>query len=277
VYALTALGFSFVFRTTGSFNLGQGQLVTFGSLFAYTLFVRVGLPAIVAGVLVAVVVGLIAGLTERVAIWPLARRGDDSLMWLMSTLGLAVLFTGAAERIWGTQPLAVPNYVSAVTLRLGDVRVETAYVIAFGVAICSALGIELFQRFTLTGRVMRAVGENRRAVQLAGVNVIGLGFGAFVLSGVLAGVAGFVIAPLTFADASSGFTFVILAFAALAIGGFGNHWGALVGGWLVGLTELMAGTYLGLKYQDVAVFVVLVVALLIRPAGLTGGGLARQV
>jgi branched-chain amino acid transport system permease protein len=277
VYALVAMGFSFVYRTTASFNFGQGVLVTFGSLFAYTLYAKAGLPVVLAAVATALSVGAIGGLTERVAIWPLARRGDEGMKWLMSTLGLAVIFTGIAERVWGSQPLGVPNYVSQPTLHFGSVNLATSYGIAIVVAIAIAIAIELFQRFTLAGRVMRAVGENRTAVNLAGVNVLGLGFAAFVLSGALAGLAGFVIAPVTFADPTSGFTFVILAFTALAIGGFASHWGALFGGLLVGVTELMAGTYLGLIYQDMAVFGVLVIILLISPEGLSTRHTTRRV
>src|ERR1700726_1076457 len=88
VYALLALGFTFIFRTTASFNFAQGQFLTYGSLFAYKLYTAVGLPALLAVVVVAVIVGLLGGLVERVAIYPLVRRGDDTLTWLMSTLGV---------------------------------------------------------------------------------------------------------------------------------------------------------------------------------------------
>jgi branched-chain amino acid transport system permease protein len=150
-------------------------------------------------------------------------------------------------------------------------------VLAFGITILLATAIECFQRFTLSGRVMRAVGDNRAAVELAGVNVIALGFTAFVLSGAVAGLAGFAIAPVTFADATSGFNFIILSFTALAIGGFASHWGAVFGGWTVGITELMAGTYLGLQWQDITVFGVLVLILCVRPEGLANRHRARQV
>jgi branched-chain amino acid transport system permease protein len=277
VYALVALGYSFVFRTTGSFNFAQGQLVTFGSLFAYTLYVKVGLPASIAAIFVFVIVGALGGLTERVAIWPLVRRGDESLKWLMSTLGMAVLFTGAAERIWGSQPLGVPQYLSVSVIHIGNVSVSSSYALAFAMTIVLVLAIDVFQRFTLAGRIMRAVGENRAAVELAGVDVVRLGFIAFVLSGAFAGIAGFIIAPVTFADATLGFNFVILSFTALTIGGFASHWGAVIGGWLVGLTESMAGTYLGLFYQDLCVFGVLLLVLLIRPEGLTNRFTTRRV
>jgi branched-chain amino acid transport system permease protein len=277
VYALVALGYSFVFRTTGSFNFAQGQLVTFGSLFTYTLYVKVGLPAALAAVFVFIIVGALGGLTERVAIWPLVKRGDDSLKWLMSTLGVAVIFTGAAERIWGSQPLGVPQYLSVSVIHLGQISVSSSYALAFLMTIFLVVVIDLFQRFTLIGRVMRAVGENRAAIELAGVDVVKLGFGAFVISAGFAGLAGFIIAPVTFADATLGFNFVILSFTALTIGGFSSHWGAVLGGWVVGLTESFAGTYAGLVYQDIAVFGVLLLVLLVSPEGLTNRVAARRV
>jgi branched-chain amino acid transport system permease protein len=270
VYSLLALGFAFIYRTTASFNFAQGQLLTVGSLFAYTFATALGLPAIVAALAIMLILAFIGALVERVAIYPLARRGDETLTWLISTLGVAVLLTGISERIWGSQPLGVQNYLGPPVAHLPfyHVNIATPYLIAFGVAIFSTLGIEAFQRWTLWGRAMRAVGDNRAAVELAGINVMVLGLVAFMVGGALAGIAGFVLAPVTYAQATGGFTFTILAFAGLAIGGFASHWGALLGGWIVGLVESIAGTYIGLNYQDLIVLGVLVLFLLVRPQGL---------
>lgn len=277
VYCVVALGYSFVYRTTASFNFAQGQAVVLGTLLTYTFYVRVGLPAVFAGIAVCIVCAGIGGLTERVAIYPLVRRGDETLKWLMSTLGMAVLFTGASLRIWGSQILGIRDYLSSPVTHFGSIRISSSYVLAFAVAVALAVAIDLFQRFTFWGRIMRAVGDNRIAVELAGVNVIRMGFWAFVLSGVLAGAAGFVIGPVTFADPNAGFSFAILSFAALAIGGFESHWGAMVGGFAVGLAQSIGGTYLGLQYQNIVVFGLLVLILLIRPEGLATAHQARQV
>jgi branched-chain amino acid transport system permease protein len=277
IYCVVALGYSFVYRTTASFNFAQGQAVVLGTLFTYTFYVKLGIPAIGAGIAVCIVVAAIGGLTERVAIWPLVRRGDETLKWLMSTLGMAVLFTGASLRIWGSNILGIPNYLSSPVTHFGSVRVSSSYVLAFAVAVALAITIEIFQRFTFWGRILRAVGDNRLAVELAGVNVVRMGFWAFVLSGVLAGAAGFVIGPVTFADPNAGFNFAILSFAALAIGGFQSHWGALIGGFAVGLAESLGGTYLGLQYQDLVVFGMLILILVIRPEGVMAGRQARHV
>jgi branched-chain amino acid transport system permease protein len=264
-----ALGFSFIFNTTASFNFAQGSLVTFGTLFAYTLYAAHRAPLALAVLLTVVAVGVIGAGVERVAIWPLARRADSGMTWLTSTLGVSVLLTGVAERVWGTLPLGVPNYVGPSVLHIGTgVSVATASVLAVAFVLTFAAAIELFQRFTLWGKVMRAMGDNRHAVELAGVNVIAMGCIAYAFGGALAGFAGFVIAPVTYADTTAGYSLFILASAAFAIGGFTSHWGSLGCGLLVGVIQSMVGTYLGTQYEDMVVLAVLILVLVVRPEGL---------
>ena len=277
VYALVAVGYAFIFRTTASFNFAQGQLLAFGALFSYTLYMAVGLPAVLALLITIVIVGALGALVERIAIWPLARRGEDTLTWLISTLGVAILFAGAAQRIWGSRPLPVDNYIGPDVVHFGSVNIATPYVLTFVVVIAVAILIELFQRYTLWGRAMRAVGDNRSAVELAGINVLVLGIGAFVVGGALAGLAGFVLAPVTYASANAGFSFVILSFAAVAIGGFSSHWGAVIGGWLIGLVQSLSGTYISLNSRELVVFGMLILILMIRPQGLLTQRAGREV
>ena len=170
------------------------------------------------------------------------------------------------------------NYIGErVTRFTPDVYISTPFIIAFLGAIAVAVGIALFQRFTRWGRTMRAIADNRDAVELSGVNVTIYGFAAYGIGAALAGVGGFLIAPITYASATGGFTFTILGFAALAMGGFGSHWGALIGGWMVGVVQSLAGTYFGLQFQDFAVFIVLLTILMIRPGGLFSFGNVRKV
>jgi branched-chain amino acid transport system permease protein len=269
VYALVAIGFSFIYKTTASFNFAQGQLVTLGSLFAYSFFATAHLPWGAALVLTLLIVGLAGGFTERIAIMPLARRGHSTQTWLISTLGIAILITGASERVWGTDALGVPSYLGPAVVRLPDqAYMETPYLIGLIALVLAAIGIELFQRYTVSGRVMRALADNRTAIELAGVNVLRVGLVAYIMGGALAGLAGFIVAPATYAQTTTGFTFAILAFTSFAVGGFSSHWGAVIGGWIVGVVESVSGLYLGLNSQDVIVLGFLICVLLIRPQGL---------
>ncbi|MCU1481305.1 MAG: inner-rane translocator [Subtercola sp.] len=278
IYALVALGFSFILKTTNSFNFAQGQLVPLGSLLTWTVYTLWGLPAALAAIGAVIITGLLGGVIERVAIFPLARRGENNtLLWLMATLGVASILTGLSTVIWGSEPLGVQNYFGDPVTHFGNAYIATPYILAFVSAIVFAVLIAIFQRRTRWGRTMRAIADNRGAVQLSGVNVLSYGFVAYGIGAALAGIAGFIIAPITYASSTGGFTFTILGFAALAMGGFGSQWGALIGGLIVGLVEQLAATYIGLTYQDFAVFVVLLVVLLIKPDGLFGGRAAREV
>lgn len=268
VYALVALGFSFIVKTTNSFNFAQGTLVPIGSLLSYTAFMIWGLPAGFTALFVVIVVGVLGGATERIAVFPLVRRGDPPLLWLMSTLGVSIILTGIATPIWGSVPLGVTPYFGQKVMWFGKTYVESSYVVALVAALLVAGALTVVEQRTRWGRLMRAVADNRDAVRLAGVNVLKYSLVSYSLGGALAGFAGFVIAPVTYATPSGGFTFTILGFAAMAIGGFGNHWGALVGGWIVGLVQSVGGLLVGLQYQSILVFAVLLATLLIRPAGL---------
>lgn len=279
VYSLVALGFGFIFKTTSSFNFAQGSLVPLGSLLTYTVYMVWGVPAALAVIVVAVIAGLVGVVIERVGIFPLSRRGDnDVLLWLMNTMGFAAIITGVAIRLWGSDPLGVDNYVGDRVTRFPDGSyVATPYIIGFFGAILVTLAIFLFQRYTRWGRTMRAIADNRIAVQLAGVNTLTYGLWAYALGAALAGVGGFLIAPITYASAAGGFAFTVMGFAALAMGGFQSLWGALIGGWIVGLVQSLVGTYFGLQYADISVFVALLIALMIRPDGLFVFGKARKV
>lgn len=277
IYALVALGFSFILNTTNSFNFAQGALVPIGSLLTYTLFMVWGLPAALTVLVVVLAVAILGGVTERAAVFPLVRRGETPLMWLMSTLGVSVILTGVATRVWGGLPLAVDPYLGEKVLSVGDAYVASSYLIAFVAAALAAVLISVFQGRTRWGRTMRAIADNRDAVRLSGVNVLSYSLASYMIGAGLAGFAGFAIAPVTYASSSGGFTFAILGFAAMAIGGFASHWGALVGGWLVGLIQSLGGALAGLQYQSALVFAVLLAVLLIRPAGLFSRSRVRHV
>ena len=207
VYAFVALAFSFIYRATGSFNFAQGQLVTFGSLFAYTLFTWAKLPAPVALILTVTIVAVLGGMIERVAVWPLARAQNHELLMLISTLGIGVLLTGGAERIWGTTPLATLFAYSSLALvitntvpisdvppKLFDLALywhgiprQTLLVYVPVIAI-----VWLLMRFTVFGRHLYGLGTNAVAERFAAGPVVLARFSAFAISGMLAGIVALV-------------------------------------------------------------------------------------
>jgi branched-chain amino acid transport system permease protein len=273
VYALVALGYNVVFTASRSFNFAQAQLMMVGAFLAYAGRVSWRLPAVVAGLLAAAVVMVLAAFEERIAVWPVA----DPETQLITTLGFGAAITGAVQLIWGTQPLSVPFYGSDQPFSFLGGRLVPVDIGLFCLAIAMVAGVRLYARLTMRGVALTSMSEDEEAVRLRGVNTRMLAFLAFAVTGLLSGIMGFFIGPATYALASLGTSLALYGFVALAIGGFGSLYGGLVGGFAVGLTEQLAARYLGSDYSDLVVFALLIVVLMIRPAGLFGRVRERTV
>ncbi|EME19951.1 branched-chain amino acid ABC transporter permease [Rhodococcus triatomae] len=266
VYALVAIGYNIVFISSHTFNFAQAQLMMVGTFVAYTGLVTLELPVLVVAVLATVTVMILAGLEEIVAVRPVA----DHQTQLVTTLGAATLLNGATQLIWGSEPLTVPFFGSNEPITVLGGRTYPVEITLLVLATVLVIVLGLIGRRTMTGLAMLGVSEDREAATLRGVNVRALALGAFAASGALAGFLGLFVGPKTFAVATLGAALAIKGFVALAIGGFGSLPGALIGGMTVGVVESFAALELGSQYSNIAVFVVLIVILMVRPAGLFG-------
>ncbi|WP_104054354.1 branched-chain amino acid ABC transporter permease [Arthrobacter sp. 9E16] len=264
VYALVAIGYNIIFISSKTFNFAQAQLMMFGAFIVYTGVSVFGLNPVIAAVLAMIIVAGIAYLEFVLAIRPV----KDQHNVLVTTLGAAVLLDGSAQLLWGGEPLKVPFFAgdSAIDIFGGRVYpVEIALVLVVAVLV---IGFAVYGRVTLTGLALRGMSEDSEAAQLRGVNVRNLALMTFIFAGALAGLLGVIVGPKTFAVATLGTALALKGFVVLAIGGFGSMPGAAVGGVIVGLTEALAARYLGGEFAVLAVFILLIVILLLRPSGL---------
>ncbi|TQF69258.1 branched-chain amino acid ABC transporter permease [Rhodococcus spelaei] len=266
VYTLVAIGYNIVFVSSNTFNFAQAQLMMVGTFVAYTGLVTLKLPVLVVAVLATVTVMILAAVEEMVAVWPVSDHQNQ----LVTTLGVATLLNGATQLIWGSEPLTVPFFGSGDPITLLGGRTYPAEIALLVLAIVLVIVLSQVSRRTMTGLALMGISEDREAAMLRGVNVRRLALGAFVFSGALAGFLGLFVGPKTFAVATLGAALAIKGFVALAIGGFGSLPGALIGGLSVGLIESFSALNFGSEYSSIAVFVVLIVVLLVKPAGLFG-------
>ncbi|WGY01768.1 branched-chain amino acid ABC transporter permease [Nocardioides sp. QY071] len=264
IYAIVAIGYNIVFISSKTFNFAHAQLTMVGAFVAYTGLVTWDLPAVAVVPMAAIAVALVAAIEERIAIRPVG----DMHNILVTTLGASILLDGIAQLTWGTQPLTVPFFGGdeAFTLLGGRAYPVELFLIALAVLLVVALGI--YSRRSLTGLALLGMAEDREAALLRGVNVRRMAFMAFVAAGALAGFAGMFVGSKTFAVSTLGAALALKGFVVLAIGGFGSMPGTLVGGTLVGLAEAYASRYLGGEYANLAVFLILITVLMVRPAGL---------
>ncbi|NIH83885.1 branched-chain amino acid ABC transporter permease [Amycolatopsis granulosa] len=264
VYAFVAIGYNIVFISSKTFNFAQAQLIMIGSFVAYTGLVTLHLPAPVVALLALAVVFTVAAIEERVAIRPL----KDPHAVLVTTLGASVLLDGAAQLIWGTQPLPVPFFGGDGVLTILGGRAYPVELALVAVAVLLVLLLTWASKRFVLGLALLAMSEDREAAMLRGVNVRRLVFGSFACAGALAGVLGLFVGPETYAVATLGTALALKGFVVLAIGGFGSIPGTLVGGLIVGLVEALASRYLGGEFATIAVFAVFITILMARPAGL---------
>jgi branched-chain amino acid transport system permease protein len=276
IYALIAQGYYVTFSTTQTLNFAQGDFLMIGGMLAFTLFgalVLAGAPLFVgliaALAVVPVVMALMGTLVERVAVRPL--RGAFSLGWILSTVGVAVILRNAAEVVWGIEPKAVPSVFGDNALRFD------AGLFQFGVlpqeifilfASLAAMGLVLFfLKRSLLGKAMAAVALNASAASLMGINVRAMVVLAYVISSVLAGLAGLLVVPVLHAYSLMGILPGLKAFAVAIIGGLGNPVGILIAGLLLGVIEFIVAIF-NASLRDAVTFFVLIVILAWRPLGL---------
>ncbi len=270
VYALVAQGYNITFWAVRVVNFGHGSFLMIAVMVALAV-VNAGFPlwaAILAGLAVSAAMGYVL---ELVAVRPLM-RARMGMGWVVSTLGAGIVLQAIATDIWGTNTRAFPAIIFESTdyVRLLGVQLSAQLLLAFAAALLVMVLFEVGIRATLLGKAMRATAADPDCARTMGINIRRMISLAFVLSGLLAGLAGILIAPLTGIDPAFGLELMIKGFVAAVVGGLGSSGGAMVGGIFVGLLELLVGGYVSSAARNGVVFSILILVLAVRPQGLLG-------
>ena len=270
IYAIVAIGFNIIYSTTGVINFAQGEFVMLGGMLAVSLLPVMPLP--VAVVTAVVLVMLCGGLLEVVFFRRL--RQPTVLQMIIITIGLSIVIQEAALHLWDEKVRSLPyfsgNEISS--LRLGDAGVSPQVLWVLGTVALAVLGLNLYFRYTITGKAMRACASNREAALLMGIDASLMRTMAFVLSAGLGALAGCVMSPITSTHYDMGTGLAIKGFAAAILGGLGNYSAALLAGLAVGLAESFSVAILPSAYKDAVAFAILILILFVRPHGLFGSG-----
>lgn len=273
LYAVVAMVFNIMYSTSKVLSLTTGHMAMLGGVFGAYLITGVGLSAWVALPL-ALLIGAGFGLaTEFLAIRRVLAQGDEHL-WVLSTLALGTIVQHVMALWWGTEPKPFPRLISQ-DFSAGPW--DQKYWLPIGLAALAAGGLALFYRRTLLGRVFTAVAEDPFAARARGIAVERVRSMSFAIAGVLGALAGFAAGQLTFAFFALGMWLTLSGFIALAAGGLGSNLGALVGGVLLGLLSAFSTYFFGAEHQQSVSVGLLLLVLLVKPAGLFGKGVVRQV
>jgi len=276
IYALLAFGYSITFSTSRTINFAQGEFLMLGALTGLTVDVRLHLGYVMA-VAAAAGIGAVLGVVlERVAIRPALRTGS-TVAWVLATVALGIVARNAAERIWGTDDSPFPAPLSSEPMRLGPIRVLPQEVLIIGIAGLIMIAVEIFRRRSIWGKAVTAVAADNEAAALAGINVPVTITASFVISSAIAAVSGVLVAPLTLAGPTMGTLLSTKAYAVAIVGGLQSGIGVIVGGLLIGLCEQFTARYISTGYKDTPGFILLILILLIKPAGIFGKRSIKKV
>jgi branched-chain amino acid transport system permease protein len=278
VYALVAASFNILYRPTNVFNFAQGDLVMLGAMLFVALRATGWMPWPLALVLAVAAVGLLAVAIERIAVAPILRRSTHSHGWIITTLAVSMIIANASGKIWGSDPVPVsaPFGLSTAPMLIGGLLIPSYQVALVVFTLLLVTATELLYQ-TRTGRAVLGVAENRDTALLRGINPATLSVVSFFLGGALAGLTGYLAAPILFASTSLGGVLLLKGFAVAALGGLGSNRGALAAGLLIGLTESTSSTFLPAGYQNAVILAVVLTVLLVRPQGISGNVHARAV
>jgi branched-chain amino acid transport system permease protein len=277
IYALVATGFTIAMVPTGVFNFAQGAIVVGGTFVTYQLLAASGVAAGWALLLTALAGAGGGLLCEVLTVRPLRWAGGDVDNAIITTVGGSTALIGLIGVKWGYQPLQVPFPGPTGFVHFLGTVASPVQIFVVGVAILAAVALEGLFRYTRRGQACLAVAEDRDPAMLRGVNVSRLSLVAFIAAGAFGGVVGYLIGPITYANANFGLTLALYGFVAVALGGEGSFVGGLLGGLVVGLASTFATTYIGANYGDLVVLALLLATLGLRPKGLGGAAHARSV
>ncbi len=273
IYGLVAMGFAVVYYVNRVINFATGQLLMLSVMIIAGLgqsgvsswaTIPLGIAASTIG---AVVIYL-------VAVRPVLAFDRFSFAWLVSTLGVAIILASAAAFIWGTSSLPFPQLLNQTELKIFGASLSWQQLLAIVVALLLTLVIELFRTQTLPGKFAMAISEDPDTASAMGVNVTVYAILAFALGGLLVGVAGVLVGPISFANPYLGDTYGIYGFVALMVGGIERPAASMGGGLVLGVLITIASTYINPLAADWFPFVVVIAVLLVAPNGIFRSGAA---
>ncbi len=292
MYALVALGYTMVYGIVNLINFAHGDVMMVGAMTSYSMFrllhaVTPGMPwplvLAIALAVAMVVCGTLNFFIERLAYRRL--RNAPKLAPLVTAIGMSIFLETMAMVIWGRDYKVFPQLFPNRVISMDGVVITQVQIAILVVTVLLLVGLTVLINHTKLGRAMRATAENPRVASLMGVNPNLVISAAFVIGAVLAAIAGVMwYANFSTANFYMGFTPGLKAFTAAVLGGIGNMGGAMVGGVLLGVIEVLGAGYIGTvthglfgsNYQDIFAFIVLILVLTLRPQGLLGERVADR-
>ena len=276
VYAIIALGYTMVYGIAKMLNFAHGDVIMVGAYACFFMAQKFGLPAIVSVIIAMAACTLLGIIIEGLAYKPL--RSAPKLAVLITAIGVSYFLQNAAQVLWSTNPKVFSSIVGDGVIHLGEVPITYVTILTVVCCVVIMIGLTLFINHTKVGKAMRACSEDKNAARLMGIDVDKTISTTFAIGSALAAVAGVLyMSAFPILTPTAGSMPGIKAFTAAVFGGIGSIPGAFLGGILLGVIENLAKAYISTELSDAIVFAVLIIVLLVKPAGLLGKQVREKV
>ena len=267
IYCLAAVGLTLVFGVLGFPNLAHGAIYMLGGYVTYSMMVDVGLPYVAAIVCAALVLAVIGVVFERLVFHPL--RTAPHTHHMIATVGVMFFVISVVQEVWGTGFLRMESPFSGRVGLLGA-EISAQRVLIIVTAVVVLLVLTWFLRRSVHGQAIEAVEQDRTGAALVGINPGVVSMVTFAVSFALVAISAGLVAPIQLLSPGMGESLNLIVFAIIILGGLGSLPGAILGGFLIALAEVMASTYISVGAGEAAIFVVLMGVLALKPTGLFG-------
>lgn len=269
IYVLIALGLTLMFGVFEVPNFAHGQTYMFGAYFAWVFSSETGLSfwsALAIAILLTAVIGVAM---DRLAYAPVKNRTDEGIPLLLVAFGLFILLGSSAELIWGPAGRSMDFPISGAFI-WGDLIFTYNRLFILGLGILMIILLHLLIQRTSIGKAMRAISQDEDKARTLGINLSRISIITFAVGSALAGLAGGVIGSIYGLNPFMGLEPVLKAFVIVVIGGMGSVIGAIVGGYLIGVSEAIMVGYFSSEFSTIVTFAILYILLIVKPQGLFG-------
>lgn len=276
IYALVALGYTMVYGIILLLNFAHGDIIMFGSYVAWIALVQLGLNPAIAVLLAIFGCVLLGVLIDKIAYAPL--REAPRLSILITAIGVSYLLENGVQLLLGADAKVVPSIIDLGTVQVFGSTLSGTALLTVAVTIVATVVLTLLVQKTRLGKAMRAVSEDMGAARLMGVNVNSTISFTFAVGSALAGIAA-ILYSMAYQQVSPtmGVMLGTKAFVAAVLGGIGSIPGAVIGGLIVGFSEVFVAAFGLSVWQDAVVFLLLILVLVVKPTGLLGRPVTEKV
>lgn len=268
VYGLVGLGYGLIYKASGLMTLAQGDMLMFGAFLGLTFYKYMGLPFIVSLILTMILMFFLGMFIERVLVTKLLAKGAQVVYVILCTISISMILQNTAMLTWGSNVMQFPSIFNKSTVEVFGMRVVPENLLALGVGIVAMVGLHLFMTKSKFGTSMRASAMDEMAASSLGINVPATKGASWGIASMLAGGIGVVVGPIFGVYTSMGAMIGQKAFAGAVVGGYGNMYGAIVGGLFFGFLETFVSAYLTSSYKDFITFGILILVMIVMPKGL---------